>query len=362
MTATQDATLLLDHPIGPRGRVAIRLPAAEIRIVAEDGDRATVRSLSGRTLPDRVVLETAEDGLTIREQDTLGISFGTGRKSVALEIGVPPEADVTVDTASGSVVTRGLRGEQRYRTASGDLRVEDVSGHIELNAVSGDAFLRLAGQVDLGLRTVSGDVRVEGGSLGSIRAQTTSGDIRLDSPLTGKASNAIETLSGDVSVVASGGMRVEARTVSGDLTSELPHRSEGRAGRRVIVIGDGAVELAFRSVSGDLRILEALGRGPAAPAAPTPPVAPTAPVPPIAPVPPLPGPSRDDSTLSRVEASADDPAASRDATPAQDGPDPDADERLEILRALERGELDVAAAMGRLAELDARSAGDAGDA
>src|SRR5262249_16295351 len=163
---------------------------------------------------------------------------------------LPAEADVTVDTASGWVEANGLRGEQRYRTASGEIHIEGGAGRIDLNAVSGDAFLQLVGPVELGVRTVSGDVRVEGGSLESIRVQTPGGAIRLDSPITGQAENAIETLSGDVSVLATSGLRVEARTVSGDLSSDLPHRSEGRAGRRVIVIGDGKTELAFRSVSG----------------------------------------------------------------------------------------------------------------
>jgi len=346
MTATRDATLLLDHPIGRHGRVGIRLAAGEIRIVAEEGERTTVRSIDGRGLPERVILETTDGGLTIREQDTLGINLAGGRKTVALEVGVPPETDVTVDTASGSVVSEGLRGNQRYRTASGDLHVEDASGRIDINAVSGDVLLQLAGSVELGAKTVSGDIRVEGGSLVSVRAQTTSGDIRLDSPLGGRGSHAIETLSGDVTLVAVAGLRVEARTVSGDLTSELPHRSEGRAGRRVIVVGDGAAELAFRSVSGDLLIHGARSADAGRPAVPVPP---RPPVPPSAPRPPLPGPSDDTSTLSRVDASTDGPAAG-----GEPATDPLADERLGILRALEAGDLDVASAMNRLAELDDR--------
>ena len=155
------------------------------------------------------------------------------------------------------------------------------------------------------------------------------------------------SLSGDVTLVAVAGLRVEARTVSGDLTSELPHRSEGRAGRRVIVVGDGAAELAFRSVSGDLRIR---GAGTADGVRPAVPLPPRPPVPPIAPKPPLPGPSDDASTLSRVDASADGPVAGGD----EPAPDALAEERLGVLRALESGELDVAAAMVRLAELDDR--------
>jgi len=264
---------------------------------------------------------------------------------------------IAIDTASGSVEATGLRGEQRYRTASGDLHLVDVAGRIDLNAVSGDAKLELAGAADLGIRTVSGDVSVSGGSLDGARVSTTSGDVRLDSPLTGRTGNTIETLSGDVSVRANDGIRVEARTVSGDLSSDLPHRTEGRMGRRTLIVGDGSIDLSFRSVSGDLRILgdgEPTRSGrPARPAMPARPAGP--PLPPPPPLPPLPGAFAGEPTASHVDPPADDPVASVEATTPAD------DERLEILRALEAGDLDVAAAMDRLAELDAREAGEGSD-
>ncbi len=361
MTAVHDeATLLLDHPIGRHGRLAIRLASADIRINGEDGERATVRSPGGRPLPDRVVIEAVDGGLTIREKDALGLTFGHGRQSVELEVGVPPETDVTVDTASGSVSGRGLHGPQHYRTASGELRLVEAAGRIDVNAVSGDVEMELSGTVELAIRTVSGDVRVAGGTLDVVRVQTTSGDVRLDTPLTAKTGNTIETLSGDVSLVASGGLRVHARTVSGDLSSTLPHRSEGRPGQRMAVIGDGDVELAFRSVSGDLRIHDGSGvrSRPVEPSAPSAPPAPGAPelppapsIPQLPPLPPLPGLSEDRSALSRVDAISDGQAAS-----GEPGPSVADDGRLAILRALESGELDVRTALDRLAELDAREA------
>jgi hypothetical protein len=354
-TLHDEATVLVDHPIGARGRLVIRLASADVRVLGGDTDRVTVRTPSGRPLPDRVVFETVDGALTIRERQGFDLTFGSNGKTVELEIEAPAEAAVSVDTASGSVETHGLRGEQTYRTASGDLRLEDGAGRIDLNAVSGDAELELAAAADLGIRTVSGDVTVSGGSLASLRVSTTSGDVRLDSPLTGRSGNAIETLSGDVSILATAGIRVEARTVSGDLSSDLPHRTEGRMGRRTLIVGDGAIDLSFRSVSGDLRIHDGTkardgARRPTRPSAPPLPGLPSLP-----PLPPLPGTFAGGPTASHVDPTADVPAASPDADQATD------DERLAILHALEAGDLDVAAAMDRLAELDAREAGEARD-
>jgi hypothetical protein len=194
--------------------------------------------------------------------------------------------------------------------------------------------IALAGAADLAIRSVSGDVSVSGGEITALRIGTTSGDIRLDSPIRARTGNQIDTLSGDVSLVADTGMRIEARTVSGDLASDLPHRSEGRMGRRTLVVGDGSVEVAFRSVSGDLQVHDARRRTTAPAAAPQPPAPPPPPAAPPAPASPQ-APSVDDAAESAA---------------TQVVPD---DERLEVLRALEAGELDVATAMDRLAALDA---------
>lgn len=325
MTATNDIRPLIDHAIGSRGRLTVRLAAAEIRLAAVDGDRVVVRMPAGSNLPDRVVVEPDEGGLTIREKDGIG-PFSIGRGIAQLEIDVPAAAEVSIDVASGWLDAQGLRGEQRYRLVSAETRLRAVAGHIELNTVSGDATIELADAADLAIKSVSGDVAVHGGRLDSLRIGTTSGDIRIDSPLAGRTGNAVETLSGDVSVVAASGMRVDAKTVSGDLLSDLPHRSDGRMGRRTMVIGDGSVELGFRSVSGDLRIRDTAAR-------PTPPLPPTPPAPPHPPIAPVTPPATADTT------------------------DPAEADRLAILRSLERGELDVPTAMDRLAALDAEPRG-----
>lgn len=333
MTMLDDPTPAISHPIGRHGTVTIKLASAELRVFGTDGDHAVVRTPGNRELPARVTVETTDGGLTIREREHFGLSFGIGDKTIQLEVELPAETDITIDTASGELEATGLRGEQRYRTASGDTRLHAVAGRIELNSVSGDAEIELAAATDLAIRSVSGDVSVTGGELNGLRIGTTSGDIRVDSPIRGRTGNQIDTLSGDVSLVAEGGMRIQARTVSGDLTSDVPHRSEGRMGRRTLVVGDGSIEVDFRSVSGDLQVHDARRRGitPPAPAAPVPPAPP---VPPAVPVP---------------SASAGGPTGP-DAAPVAGSSD---GERLEVLRKLEAGELDVAAAMDRLAALDA---------
>lgn len=187
---------------------------------------------------------------------------------------------------------------------------------------------------ELFVKTVSGDVVINGQLIERIRLTTTSGDIRLVSSL-GAGPHAIETLSGDALIATNSGVRVQARTISGDLRSDLPHSSDGMMGRRSLTVGDGTVDLSFRSVSGDLRVVDPAGAraraaAKGAPVPPTPPAIPAPPIPPVAPTAPSP-----------TETPADDAA-----------PDAGDDPRLEILRALERGDIDIDTAGAELALLD----------
>ena len=130
----------------------------------------------------------------------------------------------------------------------------DVNGEVQAETVSGDVAIRLDGPTGLVVKTVSGDAIVEGSRVDRFAFTTTSGDLRITSEL-GAGPHTIATVSGDAIVTTRNGIRVSAQTVAGDLSSDLPHSSEGRAGRRSLIVGEGTTVVQFRSVSGDLRVV-----------------------------------------------------------------------------------------------------------
>jgi DUF4097 and DUF4098 domain-containing protein YvlB len=318
---TQPAAI--DHPIGPTGRLTVKVAGSDVRLIPAADDHVRVRTIDGRPLPDDYEIETEDGGLSVRQVNRLlgmTVAIGTGfGRSVALEIEVPESAETTIQTASGAITGTGLRGDQQYRSASGDVELTRGSGRITAETVSGDVGIVAEDAVDLIVKTVSGKVAVEGGRMERVRLTTTSGDIGLVGAL-GAGPHAIETLSGDALIGTNSGVRIQARTVSGDLRSDLPHTADGMMGRRSLTVGDGAVELSFRSVSGDLRVvdpLEARGR------------------------------IRDTSDGHAMAVPPTVPTGS----PASET-SPDDDRRLEILRALERGEIDIDGAREQLALVD----------
>ena len=333
--------------IGAHGRLDVATASWDVEIVASSDDHVRVRSANGGQLPSDIEVERGPDSLSIRQPSLFrgtGLTVG-GSREVRLSIEVPPMANVKVAAASGDIRAAGLMGEVLFRTASGDIAVTDAAGILNAETVSGDLSIRVAESLAMAVKSVSGDVRVDGGRLERVAVTTTSGDVTLGNEL-GAGPHSIATLSGDAVIRSSAGVTVAARTVAGDLSSDLPHRSEGGPGRRSIVVGDGAVELQFKSVSGDLRVIgETDGLGslfeiPVPPAPPAPPASPRASA----------SPMRADAGPANANgAPGPDPAPG-----AESDADPDT-ARLTILRALERGEIDIAEATSRLAELDGPS-------
>lgn len=333
MSRNVDTAPALEHKVGPRGRFALNLASGEISIHGVEGDTVRVRSLDDDlALGDMFDVRTGSDFVEIRQLDKLGLGsrMFRGGGSPELEVEVPHGATVAVQTASAEIDAVDLDGAKSFRTASGDVRVRRFAGALEIQTVSGDVEIDGQAPADLNARSVSGDMQVRVPRLRRLDMGTTSGDVRLDAELAGEGPFALRTISGDVTIVARGGLRIEAETITGDLSSEVPGKRESMPGRKVLTLGRPGPTLAFRSVSGDLQVVQPRD---AAPVAVTPPSAPAAPAAPAAPRAP------------------DAPSARPEATPSAGATDIDT-ARLEILRELERGSISVAEATTRLGDLD----------
>ncbi len=319
MTATSGT--VLEHDIGPTGLLAVRLHASDLRVRAVDGSTVRISDPTG-DLQGTVAIERGPGSLSLRAERSISVGVGSlgidvGRRAPDLTIDVPRGATVVFETASGDLTVDGLIGDQRYRTASGTILLREVSGQLAVDAVSGDVSIGAIGDSTIGARTVSGDLHLQARTVRGLRISTTSGDMRIEGRLTGDGPFAIESVSGDTILAPIGGVTVTVKSVTGDIRSDLDSTTEGGRGSRTVTVGDGGARLTLRSISGDLRLVEPSGQrvvveSPALPEAPTIAIESTA-----------------------VEG------------PAQ-APDPS----LEILEALERGEIDVAEATRLLAALD----------
>lgn len=322
--ATYVRTQTIEQPIGPSGTLSLKVTGAAVRVRAVDGGfarvrgRFTIRAMSDADA-DRIFSEvqlrvTAGDTwLSVDEPRNGGDSrrgadahrFGSDVVDLDVEVDAPSGCELRLAGVSADVSVEGLHGMQHYTTVSGDLLLSGIGGTVDLTTVSGDATIRADGALSLDANSVSGDLSAVTPRYRSLAANSVSGDVEVEGAFDTTAAHRVETVSGDLTVALHGGATVEVRGLSSDVRAELPHRVEGHAGRRRLTIGDGAAQLSFSSMSGDLIV--------------TPP-------------------------RRLTPAGVEQPSAgARADTP------PAAPAELEILRALERGEIDVEEAARRLA-------------
>jgi hypothetical protein len=327
--------------------------------------------------PDRRSDDRDQQRRERRERKGRGFSVTwDSNVSYEIEIEVPRSLDchLTINTASGEISVNGVGGSLNLTTASGDVDLRQITGEVRFNTASGDLEIQqLTGMVDG--RTASGDVQIEQAALRAFNFQTASGDLSLDAALTGDGPYAAKTVSGDCKLAlaaidpATGRDRaftVSFKSMSGDARLGDEFQPRG-GGHWATVAGIPGPHLAVSTVSGDLRGTvgassgatslarqagEPTGRPSAAPIMPAAAHVPTPPPPPAPPMmpkaapaaPPVPvtqaTPESEPESVSGVghTGGAEAGASSRMA---------DAD-RLALLEAVERGEVDIEEALRQL--------------
>ncbi len=325
-----------------------------------------IRDLLGSNHPDEDRAQRRQDRRERKKKRGFAVTWDNHNVSYEIEIEVPRtiESQLTVNTASGDVQLNDITGAIDLTTASGDANLVQLIGEIRYNTGSGDLQVqRSAGQI-VG-RSASGDARIEQSAFNALRFHSASGDLHMDAALTGDGPYVIETVSGDCQLAimglnpASGAPRalsVTFKTVSGHARLDDEFRRQ-RAGQWVTGAAESGPAITVTTVSGDLRGrlgasdgarslalrssgLPAPPAPPAAPAPPAPPAAPAAPAPVAPAAPPAPLVARDESgDLEAVHTGGLDAGTS--------APSPAAD-RLALLEAVERGEIDIEEALQRL--------------
>ena len=320
------------HEIGAHGVVAISTTSDTIVVRSVDGTTARLvgpddADVQTEATPGRFVVRTrsAPDWPTAGSgRSWLGnvLSFGRGARTIELE--VPGDARLEVNTASGAVQISGIRGGIAVHTASGDVTAEDAAGELRVATASGRVSLAGPGRLAATVRTASGDVGIAAGLITGLTLSTMSGRVEAAGAVDPGLDGSVSTASGTVRLALDGGVTVAVRTVSGRARATHPAATPGDRGPGW-VLGDGMARVAVSTISGSIHL-----DGPRTGAAGAP-------------------------TVVGLPASPAGVPASPADVPT--GPAP-ADATLEVLRALERGEISVDEAARRLEGRDPEDRSD----
>ncbi|MGD8867259.1 MAG: DUF4097 family beta strand repeat-containing protein [Gemmatimonadales bacterium] len=187
------------------------------------------------------------------------------------------EAPIDLDTHSGRVTVRNIRGDTRVDTGSGSVEVSSIRGSLNVDTGSGSVEVSDVEGERLFVDTGSGRVVVDGAKVSRFEVDTGSGSVRtsaietddamidtgsgavtLDLVRMGAGNFVIDTGSGGVTVnlPTDASVRINAETGSGGIDLEVPNAMLRRMSRDEVEleIGDGRAQMTIDTGSGGIKI------------------------------------------------------------------------------------------------------------
>jgi len=227
--------------------LAVRLGSTDLELRGVPGlQRIEVRATACASSADaleRLQVSQRRDGdrveVTAERSGTTSITlFGSTYAYIDLEIRVPGDLRVEVDTGSGDVDARNLDAFS-YKAGSGDLELRDVSGNVVVEVGSGDVeaenvgtfVLTATGSGDIEVDRVKGAVQV--GRVGSGDVTFTKVGGSVDIERVGSGDVVLRDVEGNVRIGSIGSGDVTVNGVRGDLTvqskgsGDISHRDVG---------------------------------------------------------------------------------------------------------------------------------------
>lgn len=243
----------------------IQLPSGRVTVTTADEPRTSVELVSsGRRGPDAFddVIVRADERhgghvITVEQKDRfrwgpIQITWGS---DLEVRITCPHGSDLELSGGSTTLQVDGELGEVSAKSASGDLRLQNVRKKLEVKTASGDVSI---GTIEAGgnVITVSGDLDI-GRVQAPLNARSVSGDVRIGAIEAGELH--LQTVSGDARIGVARGTRVwiDAVSVSGDLGSELRLADQVPAAESDAEQEGEVVPLHVKTVSGDVAIVRA---------------------------------------------------------------------------------------------------------
>jgi DUF4097 and DUF4098 domain-containing protein YvlB len=251
--------------VSNRANVHVDTNDASVTVIAGDAKQVEFRvEYRGYELDKTLHIEAHQQGddieLSARLVNRLQFVFGSIRK-VHIEVRMPKDADLRVDTGDGSIKASGLSGNIDLHTGDGSLKVDSLTGIVRLRtgdgsidasdldgrceAVSGDGRIRLTGRFDA-LLAKSGDGRLDVSALHGSKLESdwsiSSGDGAIEVALP-------SDLSADI----------DASTHDGHISTEIPITVSGIIGKSHVSgkMNGGGHSFTIHSGDGSIHLKQA---------------------------------------------------------------------------------------------------------
>src|SRR5208283_4524472 len=130
-------------------RVKVETDDGSVRVSTGDIKQVEVRVVySGYKLDKDLMVSATQSGDSVevvaKTSARWGIHWGTMHTSLRVEVHMPKDADLTVNTGDGSIAVQGAKGDIRLRTGDGSITGRDLDGRVD--ATTGDGSVNLEGR------------------------------------------------------------------------------------------------------------------------------------------------------------------------------------------------------------------------
>ncbi|MGH2569627.1 MAG: DUF4097 family beta strand repeat-containing protein [bacterium] len=246
-----------------------------VTVTVGSDDRVHVGGMLGENAKG-VVVTTDDEDVRIEVQLPRRVENISGTD---LEIQVPRNATLTIETESAEVSIQGAAGKIGVETVSGNITVETTAGdqRVRLESVSGAVTVRgnigdvraesVSGKIEIGdaggeieASTTSGGIQVSGEALRYVELSSVSGSIAVDGDPAPGAELELENLSGSVglrlSPDANAEIRVETFTgkIESDFDGGVQNKGKETGEWLTTVVGKGGASVTISTFSGSVSL------------------------------------------------------------------------------------------------------------
>jgi hypothetical protein len=252
------------YSVSGRARVHVESNDGSVRVTTGDSKQVEFKVIyTGYTLDKNLSINSRQEGdqveVSARLRNSMNWGWGGVHRTLRIEVHMPRNADLNVDTGDGSVEAEAINGSLDVHTGDGHIRVQGAKGDIrlrtgdgsieghdldgKLEATTGDGHVTLDGRFDgLNINTGDGSInaRANPGSKLENSWSVRTGDGSVDMSLPGDLQANIEASTNDGRI--SLGIPV---TVEGSFsTSQIHGKMNGGGQPLTIHTGDGSIHLS----------------------------------------------------------------------------------------------------------------------
>jgi Cu/Ag efflux protein CusF len=250
------------YAVSGRADVHVQTDDGSVTITSADQKDVYAHVMTSRyRIPDDVHIEESQNGDTINihvRAPHFNWGFWGHGGSIRVELRVPRELNLDVNTGDGNVTAQPVSGSVRINTGDGNISANGIKGDIYMH--SGDGHIE-ASELDGTLKVDTGDGHVTvGGRFDSLDVRTGDGNIDASAMSGSKIVGGWNLHSGDgrINLRVPGDLSadLDAHTGDGSITVDMEYTTSGSLGHSTVrgKMNGGGGELKITSGDGSIHV------------------------------------------------------------------------------------------------------------